>query len=518
MWMRLFLLVAALNAAEGASLAPCPEHCRCLDDGEGFRASCDSFDFLRKLRPKQARSLESLAVTHANYTEVDPKISLLRNLKSLDLTGNRIASIKQLPYLPRLETLNLSSNAIRSFSAASLPRSLVALDVSSNRIADLPRDLTLLDNLRILDVSWNPVFCSCDLVDVRSVLESANVRVRGPVFCDGPPHFKGVSWYNEEICPKRSIWDEMLGDAAVLEGSGSGDSAVESETGTFAGRIEDEFLTDLHPKSAEEEEGYEGSGADIESDFRNNPPKPCHINCSTPPPLASDTNSTVSASDGVRILIEDISGAKSEETTTTTTAAPEETFVAVTTKPLDAEVPKEIQKIANTSEEAKNNSTAETGAAVPAPKKSSNTYILLAVLCIVIVMLIVFALYKRTTRRNKKRRQTEADNGISKKPMQEMTELAPLTKIEEESDSAPMTNGRNGKAVDEEKPEDGERVELRKKKREEENDALLTPEAKRVTIKAGELPGSVPRTPLLVNRHISSDGNVITTPSEDQRL
>lgn len=373
------------------------------------------------------------------------------------------------------------------------------------------------------------MFCSCALVEVRNALKVANVVVSDPVLCAAPPHFRGASWENEEICPKASIWDQMLGDGAVYDGSGSGSSEFvpEPETGTYGGKIEDEFLTDLHPENASTEDtDYEGSGDDIEKEFRNNPPKPCYINCSTPPPLYSnDTSKTISALDGARILFEDISGKKLEETATTssTEATVDETFVAVTTKPLESEVPNEIQKTSRSEEEV-NSTTTAPSTAVAAPKKSKSTYILLAVLCIVIVMIIVFAIYKsRTNRRNKKRRQTDADNGINKKPMQEMTELSPLTKGPElEANSTHLTNGtKNGKAVeetklkDDDRPDDNDGVELRRK---HESEALLTPETKRVTIKASEIPGSVPRTPLLVNRHISSDGNVITTPSLDQRL
>lgn len=532
MWKPLCALVLLLGSTWSASLVPCPQHCQCgHPTGEGLHASCDSFEVLRKLQPKQARTIESLTVT--NITDIDPKIKILRNLKRLQLSKNRMTTLA-IPNLPNLTHLNVSSNYLRRFSAAGLPRSLTSLDLSDNLLGEIPKDLVVLENLRNVNLAGNPVICSCALVEVRDALKDADVTVGGPVLCAAPPHLRGTSWGSDEICPKTgSIWDQMLGDAPVYDGSGSGDSDSglfsEGETGTYDGRIEDEFLTDLRPEnSSTEDADFEGSGDDIEREFRNNPPKPCYINCTIPPPLNNnDTNDTISALDGVWVLLEDISGKKAEDTTTTkattTEVIHEETFVAVTRKPLES-VPDEIQKTPKNDEEANNATTTAPSTALPAPKKSKSTYILLAVLCIVIVMIIVFAIYKtRTNRRSKKRRQTDADNGISKKPMQEMTELAPLTKVPEtESNSTHLTNGtKNGKAVEEsdskeeEKSDENDGVELRQK---QENQALLTPEAKRVTIKAGEIPGSVPRTPLLVNRHISSDGNVITTPTMDQRL
>lgn len=470
--------------------------------------SCSTFEVLRKLQPKQARAIVSFAITDA--TEVDSKIRNLFNLKALDLSGNGI-TILNLPPLPSLTHLNVSSNNVKNINPSVLPRSLVNLDISYNALSDIPKELALLQNLQYLNISGNPVHCSCPLIEVRNALKDANVIVNDPVLCATPSYLKKVSWNSDEICPSKGIWDQMLGD----EGSGSGDSALVPEIGTYGEKIEDEFLTDLHSAtSSTDNTEYEGSGDDIENEFRNNPPKPCYINCSTPPPLpANDTNSTISAIDGARILFEDISGKKVEETTTTTKVphVHEETIAPVSSKPLES-VPSP-----KTDDEVNNSTTTAPSTAVAAPKKSRSTYILLAVLCIVIVMIIVFAIYKtRTNRRNKKRRQTDADNGINKKPMQEMTELAPLTKLpDQEVNNTHKTNGtKNGKTVEEtEDYNDG--VELRKK---QESEALLTPEAKRVTIKAGEIPGSVPRTPLLVNRHISSDGNVITIPSLDQRV
>lgn len=520
MWKPLYMLVVLLGTTRAASLVPCPEHCQCkLLDGEKLHVSCSTFEVLRKLQPKQARAIESFTITDA--TDVDPKIKNLFNLRMLDLSGNRITALN-LPPLPSLMHLNVSSNNVKNFNPSVLPRSLVNLDFSYNSLSDIPKDIALLHNLQYLNISGNPVYCSCALVEVRNALKDANVIVNEPVLCASPSHFKGVSWDSDEICPNKGIWDQMLGDGTIYEGSGSGDSALVPEIGTYGDKIEDEFLTELHsPTDSTENRDYEGSGEDIENEFLNNPPKPCYINCSTPPPLpANDTSSTISALDGARILFEDISGKKVEETTTTTEMphAHEETIVAVSTKPLESELSKEIPK---SHDEVNNSTTTAPSTAVAAPKKSKSTYILLAVLCIVIVMIIVFAIYKtRTNRRNKKRRQTDADNGINKKPMQEMTELAPLTKLpDQEVNNTHMTNGtKNGKTVEETdlKDEDyNDSVELRKK---QESEALLTPEAKRVTIKAGEIPESVPRTPLLVNRHISSDGNVITIPTSDQRV
>lgn len=527
MWKPLCLLVVVLATTQAASIVPCPENCHCilLDNGEKIHASCTTFEVLRKLQPKHARAIVSFSVTNA-ITDINPKIKNLYNLRKLDVSGNRLTTLN-LPPLPSLTHLNVSSNNIKDFKASSLPRSLVNLDISYNYISDIPKDLVLLQNLRYLNISENPVYCSCALVEVRNALKHASVIVQDPVLCDSPTHFKRVSWRNDEICPNKEIWNQMLGDGTIYEGSGSGDFALvpETEIGTYGDKIEDEFLTELHTVTSSEDAAYDGSGDDIENDFLNNPPKPCYINCSTPPPLPSnDSNNTISALDGARILFEDISGKKFEETTTTTERSRDETVVVITSKPLESQVPKEIQKTSKSDEEVNNSTTTAPSTAIPAPKKSKSTYILLAVLCIVIVMIIVFAIYKsRTNRRNKKRRQTDADNGINKKPMQEMTELSPLTKVsEQEANNPHLTNGtKNGKAVEEshvkndDKPDVYDGVELRKK---QENEALLTPEAKRVTIKAGEIPGSVPRTPLLINRHISSDGNIITTPSLDQRL
>eukprot|EP01033_Poteriospumella_lacustris_P016237 gene16237-11621_t len=94
-----------------------------------------------------------------------PELSSLPNLMTLDLSGNKIASLRHLPYLPTLRNLSVAFNFITSLEHAheSVPN-LEQLDVRGNQIArsvDLDA-LAELGQLRVLFIGGpqqNPV-CS----------------------------------------------------------------------------------------------------------------------------------------------------------------------------------------------------------------------------------------------------------------------------------------------------------------------------------------------------------------------
>lgn len=537
MWTLVCFVVAIAHSALGASLPPCPDRCECsYGDGDDLHVTCDSFPALGKLQPKQIRGLDSLIVRNRFLTDIDPKLKVLRNLKTLDLSGNDISTLKTFPQLQNLRNLNLSSNNIVSFSASVLPYSLVTLDLSSNHLKDLPKDLTLLKNLRQLNVSANPIFCTCDVLSVRDTLVKSRVNFFEPVLCEYPEEFRGKSWHTDGICNgevAKNIWDVMQGDEPQWDGSGSGeadDDAITSKVGVFEEDIENEYIPDVdREKTAlkpEEEDDYDGSGDKFLDDFYKTRPKACHINCSTPPPI-DDRNDTedsvpVGGFDVLKILAEDISGKSAKEASTSSSTTSTTSSTTSTEAPIAVESPA-VEVFAKS-----DSNTPYTTPAEPA-KQSNSVYILLAVLAAALILLIVYAIMSTLRKKEARRRHLQSD--ADKKAYDGMTELQPLKKTPPSektnnvSERVPLMNGQNGTqngtAPEETDSKtvpanaDAEYAEYRQK---HDKNGLLTPETKRVTIRAGEIPGSVPRTPLLVERHITTDGNVITTPSMDQRL
>lgn len=546
MWKQLYLFLVLVCSTHGASLPPCPEKCICDTVDGKLHATCSTLELLRKLQPKQIRALESLVVRDARLTAIDIKLKVLRDLKTLDLSNNEISSLKEFPDLPNLIHLNLSSNRIKFFSASALPKTLTGLDLSSNLISDIHKDVFALKNLRNLNITNNPIFCTCSALWVRDSLKDAQVVLNEPVTCEHPSEFRGKSWYASGICPQKqrsvNIWDEYQADEPQIEGSGSGDvieDLAAKGSVPFEQDIEKEFIPELNrAKTHEEDETFEGSGYVINEDYSKIRPKACHMNCSTPPPI-EDKNVTdaspISGLDAIRIIAEDFSGKNIEEPQSTTQAViiisekpvVEKEFVLSTQKVVESPhketSPKaniEVFKVASETEKQK--TEVQTN-------QSNGVYILLFVLGALLILLILYAVTSTIKKKNKRQRNLQNDS--DKKSMQGMTEMTPIKKSLPEKDGnlaerVPLMNGQNGKTAEEPKNEentnlltpangDNEFVELRKKLN---KDALLTPETKRVTIRAGEIPGSVPRTPLLVERHISSDGKVITTPSSDQHI
>ncbi len=78
------------------------------------------------------------------------------NIRSLNLSGNRLDKITYLSGLERLESLYLAENNIRSIDSLKGLKSLRELDVSFNEISDISV-LKKLGNLRYVNILGNPV-------------------------------------------------------------------------------------------------------------------------------------------------------------------------------------------------------------------------------------------------------------------------------------------------------------------------------------------------------------------------
>lgn len=89
-----------------------------------------------------------------NLFEQLSEFQLSDTIMSLDLSGNHLSTVSDLPCFPRLENLNLSKNAIKELGLPGFP-SLRVLNLSGNLISELV--LPTLPSLRILDASGNNI-------------------------------------------------------------------------------------------------------------------------------------------------------------------------------------------------------------------------------------------------------------------------------------------------------------------------------------------------------------------------
>ena len=96
-----------------------------------------------------------LAKIHTHI--VPPELSLLKDLKYLNLNGNKLTSVpSELSQLRNLEYLNLKNNKLTSIpSELSQLIKLKELYLSKNKLTSIPSELSQLKNLKILNLCNN---------------------------------------------------------------------------------------------------------------------------------------------------------------------------------------------------------------------------------------------------------------------------------------------------------------------------------------------------------------------------
>lgn len=336
----------------------------------------------------------------------------------------------------------------------------------------------------------------------------------------------------------------MVFDSSEVEGSGDemetsvNITEIIPETTTFVN------VTDVTEEDYEEEYDWENA-TEVETPFEETEIPPllvnhipaCNFNCSTPSPIegVNDTSDLLpppGVFEGMEILANDLNIIRELQTTTLTmtTVTAEATSLAeqspenlTTTEITSPEVDILVDNI-NVKEESEN-------VLEDQRKQSNSTFIFLAVLLLVIVSLIIYAIVKK--RSMKRNVQLEAPPSEGKEILPEEIEL--LKKSVQDTgrlngaphESVPLMNGHNeNKDVQEEENPDTKKqvenypetndIDLRQKTVEPNN--CSPPETKRVTVKATEIPNATPKTPILVTRHVNSDGSIVTTPTIDQLM
>ncbi|XP_055374408.1 leucine-rich repeat-containing protein 15 [Condylostylus longicornis] len=107
----------------------------------------------------------------------------LHRLRHLDLRANNITSISEdafSGYGDSLTFLNLQKNEIKVLPGLIFENlnSLESLNLQNNKLDRIPEDIVepLLDTLKIVDITDNPLICSCDLTWFRQLLEDLKDR------------------------------------------------------------------------------------------------------------------------------------------------------------------------------------------------------------------------------------------------------------------------------------------------------------------------------------------------------
>ncbi|KJP89027.1 hypothetical protein AK88_01319 [Plasmodium fragile] len=116
------------------------------------------------------KSLEELDISSCMLCRTDflSKCTNLKNLKSLNLEGNNIHSVKSLSHLESLLDLNLSNNKVSKMCPDSFPPQLQRLAVSNNLIRNLA-PLRTLQNLEMLDLRVNRIDNVDEFISLRDM-------------------------------------------------------------------------------------------------------------------------------------------------------------------------------------------------------------------------------------------------------------------------------------------------------------------------------------------------------------
>lgn len=105
----------------------------------------------------EVTDLQRLIAADNLLASIDSQITMLHQLKMLDLRGNKIEVIPDLSNLEMLTVVNLSMNKLKLIPHSFLSLPLVELDLHGNQITEFPNDFCLLDRLSVLNMSTNTI-------------------------------------------------------------------------------------------------------------------------------------------------------------------------------------------------------------------------------------------------------------------------------------------------------------------------------------------------------------------------
>uniref|UniRef100_A0A336LNW9 CSON014770 protein n=1 Tax=Culicoides sonorensis TaxID=179676 RepID=A0A336LNW9_CULSO len=213
-----FTYINAMPSSYDTNTSYCPAGCACNLTLK--HAKCSTLAGL--IRFNGTSNFESLDLSNNSLRKITSHLDKFTSLQKLDLSGNRLSEVNKLP--KGIEDLNLSGNRITSAKLSKIPKSVVNLNLTDNHITYVPHSIMTLKYLRRLELSGNPINCTCDTLAVRNWLKAQHVWSDRHITCMAPLKFKGRPWLQmkqAEVCEvkvatKKSIstgskynWDEI---------------------------------------------------------------------------------------------------------------------------------------------------------------------------------------------------------------------------------------------------------------------------------------------------------------------
>lgn len=192
-----------------ATAFQCPVDCSCMEiprNGHVLNhAKCSSLDGLRQLG--KTSELHSVDVSGIGLTKITNQLDKLNNLTQIDLQDNRLSEVNNLSG-KRVHSLNLSNNQITSGKLSKIPTHVRHLNLTRNSITYLPLEFKRLVHLKTLELSDNPLNCTCETLEVRNWLQENKVWTDSPILCMAPIEIKGRPWLQirqSDVCDANGL-------------------------------------------------------------------------------------------------------------------------------------------------------------------------------------------------------------------------------------------------------------------------------------------------------------------------
>lgn len=156
------------------------------------------------------RKLAFLSLKRNPRLFIAPSFLVSESITELDLSECSLTTLKSVYFksLPNLKYLFAIKNELKSLGSQFGPSSLKYVNLAHNQIENINDDLETYKRLRTIDLTGNPVNCTCELSEIDKKLIARGVAFGNTITCKNTRKPLGDM---VEICSEK----EMMGDEPV---------------------------------------------------------------------------------------------------------------------------------------------------------------------------------------------------------------------------------------------------------------------------------------------------------------
>jgi len=153
------------------------------------------------------RKLAFLSLSKNPRLFVGPSFLVSESITELDLSECGLTTLKSVYFksLPNLKYLFATKNQIKSLGSQFGPSGVKFVNLAHNQIEYINEDLEAYKRLRTIDLTGNPVNCTCELSEIDKKLSSRGVAFGNSITCNNTGKPLGDMF---EVCSDK----EMMGD------------------------------------------------------------------------------------------------------------------------------------------------------------------------------------------------------------------------------------------------------------------------------------------------------------------